>query len=95
MRQRGHPTRTMEVASGLFEYIRAWPWSASPELRSDKHELGGDVGEFDDDTDPFGDSMLIKFTRGGDRFSFSSSFGLLLPFQLIVSVHLKTCGSWN
>lgn len=82
IRQRGHPTRTIDVASGLFEYLRV-----SPELISDEtHELGCDVGEFDDeDADRLGDSILARFTRGGDRFSFKSSFGHL-PFLLILTL---------
>lgn len=41
IRQRGQPTKTIEVASGLLEYRRV-----SSLLFSDEtHELGGEVGD--------------------------------------------------
>jgi hypothetical protein len=73
MRQRGHPTRTMDVASGLLEYRSESSWFSS----DDTHELGGDVGG-DTVAERLGDSTL-GFGLGGDRFSFKSSFG---PFPL-------------
>lgn len=61
MRHLGHPTSTMDVASGLLEYLRASSWL----LSDDTHELGGDVG--DTVADLPGDSTL-GFTLGGERF---------------------------
>jgi len=70
MRQRGQPTNSMEVASGLLD-----PFS------DETHELGGDT-----DADRVGDDSILLFTLGGDKFSFKSSFGplpfLLLIFFL-------------
>lgn len=81
IRQRGHPTSTIEVASGLLEYLSAVPssWFSS----NDTQELGGDVG--DTVADRLGDD-ISECDRGGDRFSFNSSFGTLpLLLLLIVS----------
>lgn len=73
MRHLGHPTRTMDVASGLFEYRRLLSsWLSS----DDTQELGGDVG--DSVADRLGESAN-GFALGGERFSFKSSFGPL-PF---------------
>ena len=66
IKQRGHPTSIIVAASGLFEYDLA--------ASDDTHELGGEVG--DTVADRFGDSTpLFPPPLGGDRFSFSSSFG--------------------
>lgn len=78
MRQRGHPTSTMDVASGLFEYRRVSSWLSS----DDTHELGGDVG--DNVADRLGDSAW-RLALGGDRFSFKSSFGPFLRLILVAS----------
>lgn len=61
--------------------------SDSAEFTSDdKHELGGDVGDVDDEDDPdrFGNSILVRLARGGDRFSFNSSLGPF-PFRFIAT----------
>lgn len=79
MRHLGHPTSTMDVASGLLEYLRASSWL----LSDDTHELGGDVG--DTVADRPGDSTL-GFTLGGERFSFRSSLGRLPFLRLIFGV---------
>lgn len=75
MRHRGHPTSTIDVASGLVEYLRELSsWFSS----DDTHELGGDVG--DTVAERLGDSTL-GFGLDGERFSFNSSFG---PFLLLI-----------
>jgi hypothetical protein len=79
MRHLGHPTSTMDVASGLLEYLRASSWLLSDET----HELGGDVG--DTVADLPGDSTL-GFTLGCERFSLRSSFGRLPFLRLIFGV---------
>ena len=73
MRQRGHPTRTIEVASGLVEYLKDdSSWFISVET----HELWGEVGEVV--AERLGDrTILLRLDVDGERFSFSSSFGLL------------------
>lgn len=73
MRQRGHPTRTIEVVSGLVEYLTdGSSWFISDET----HELGGEVGEVV--AERLGDrTILLWLDVGGERFSFSSSLGLL------------------
>ena len=84
MRQRGQPTRTIEVASGLLEYLRLLllsSWFSS----EDRQELGGDVG--DAVADRVGDSSL-RSALGGERFSFRSSFGPLPFLRLMVLVPL-------
>lgn len=79
MRQRGHPTSTMEVASGLLEYrILVSSWLSS----EDTHELGGDVG--DTVADRLGVSTC-GLPLGGDKFSFKSSFGPF-PFLRLIFV---------
>lgn len=70
MRHLGHPTRTIDVASGLLEYF--------PSSSDDTHELGGDVG------DTVAERLGVAtcgLRLGGDRFSFKSSFG---PFLLLI-----------
>jgi hypothetical protein len=79
MRHLGHPTSTIDVASGLLEYLRVSSWLIS----DDTHELGGDVG--DTVADRPGDSTL-GFTLGGDRLSLRSSFGRLPFLRLILDV---------
>ena len=79
MRHLGHPTSTIDVASGLLEYLRVSSWFIS----DDTHELGGDVG--DTVADRPGDSTL-GFTLGGDRLSLRSSFGRLPFLRLILGV---------
>lgn len=75
MRHLGHPTTTIEVASGLLEQrTAASSWLSS----DDTHELGGEVGETE--ADRFGDESILRFALGGERFSFKSSLGLL-PFR--------------
>lgn len=59
MRQRGHPTSTIDVASGLLEYFRL--------SSDDTHDRGGD-GDGDDDDD----SSALPLT-GPARFSFNST----------------------
>lgn len=78
IRHRGHPTNTMEVASGLLGY-------PSSTLISDTQELGGDVGETV--ADRLGEELNPRFILGGDRFSFSSSFDPFL--RLILPVGKK------
>lgn len=73
MRHLGHPTSTIEVASGLLD-------SGSGFVSDDTHELGGDVG--DTVADRLGDST-IGLALGGDRFSFRSSLGAL-PFLWLI-----------
>lgn len=104
IRQRGQPTKTMEVVSGLLEYLwRLLVVSSSWFSSVDTHELGGDVGEtvadlVGDDDD---DSTTLG---GGDRFSFKSSFGplpflllivLLFPFFLSFSAKKMCCLFWH
>ena len=79
MRHLGHPTRTIDVASGLLDHLRVSSWLISDET----HELGGDVGDVVADRP--GDSTL-GFTLGGDRLSFRSSFGRLPFLRLIFGV---------
>lgn len=99
IRQRGHPTKTMEVASGLLEYPR-WllllllllsSWLSSV----DTHELGGEVG--DTVADRVGDSSLRSTILGGDRFNFKSSFGPLpfLPLMVLPLLFAKVCYLWK
>lgn len=75
MRHLGHPTRTMEVASGLFNWW-GWVWVSSELSSIETHELLGDTSE---EADNFGDSTW-GFALGGDRFSFKSSGGLAFLF---------------
>ena len=77
IRHLGHPTRTMDVASGLLEYLTVLV-STSWFISDDTHELGGDVGDTIDDR--LGDSTL-GLSLGGDRFSFNSSLG---PFLRLI-----------
>lgn len=72
MRHLGHPTSTMDVASGLLEYL--------PSSSDDTHELGGVVG------DTVADRLGVAacgLRLGGDKLSFKSSFG---PFLLLICV---------
>jgi len=80
MRQRGHPTSTMDVASGLFGYRRGSSWLSS----DDTQELCGDVG--DTVAERLGDSTR-GLGLGGERFNFNSSFGLLPLLRLIFAVY--------
>ncbi|RDX70805.1 hypothetical protein CR513_49913, partial [Mucuna pruriens] len=82
IRQRGQPTKTMEVASGLLEYPRLLLLLSSWLSSVETHELGGDVG--DTVADRVGDSSLRSTTLGGDRFNFKSSFGPLPFLPLMV-----------
>lgn len=91
IRQRGQPTKTMEVASGLLEYL-CWLFPSSWFSSVDTHELGGDVG--DTVADLVGDdSTLLWSTLGGDRLSFKSSFGPLPFLRLIVFAPFSFCKS--
>lgn len=81
IRHLGHPTRTMDVASGLLEYLTLA--STSWFISDDTHELGGDVG--DTVADRLGDSTL-GLSLGGDRFSFNSSLG---PFLRLIFISLR------
>lgn len=65
----------MDVASGLLEFLRVSSW-----FSDDTHEVGGDIG--DAVADRFGESIL-RLALGGDRFSFSSSFGTF-PFLRLI-----------
>lgn len=85
MRHLGQPTSTIEVASGLLEYLRLSSWFSS----DDTQELGGDVG--DTVADWVGDSSL-RSTLGGDRFSFNSSFG---PFPFLRLMMVRLCFPQN
>ncbi|WJX17904.1 hypothetical protein P8452_07762 [Trifolium repens] len=91
IRQRGQPTKTMEVASGLLEYL-CWLFPSSWFSSVDTHELGGDVGETVADL-VGDDSTLLWSTLGGDRFSFKSSFGPLPFLRLIVFSPFSFCKS--
>ncbi|KAJ7976186.1 hypothetical protein O6P43_006003, partial [Quillaja saponaria] len=70
IRQRGQPTSTMEVASGLLEFFMLSSWFSS----EDTQELVGDTV-----ADRFGDSTP-GLALVGERFSFKSSFGVF-PFR--------------
>ena len=87
MRQRGHPTRTIEVVSGLDEYLTD---DSSWFISEETHELGGEVGEVV--AERLGDrTILLRLDVGGERFSLRSTFGLL---RLIFCVELdKKIGS--
>lgn len=97
MRQRGHPTSTMEVASsGLVEWLLLLLFPSSWFSSVETQEVVGDVG--DTVADRFGDdSNLLWLTLGGDRFSFSSSFGplpflrLMVLFCCLCKKYLITC----
>ncbi|KAJ7971628.1 hypothetical protein O6P43_009633 [Quillaja saponaria] len=89
MRQRGQPTNTMEVASGLLEYLILSSWFSS----DDTQELCGEVG--DTVAALLGDSTL-GLALGGDRLSFRSSFGVFPFRRLMVCFWLsaKNCRSY-
>lgn len=78
MRHRGHPASTMAFASGLL-----WYWCSGSD---DTQELrSSDM--FEDVSEAFGEP-IGEWALGGDRFSFNSSFGLVLPLLLIFISHL-------
>ncbi|KAK1300568.1 hypothetical protein QJS10_CPB13g01525 [Acorus calamus] len=56
MRHLGHPARTIDVASGLFEPLCS--------VSDDTHELGGEVLGDDEDDDLFGDSFMAAERDG-------------------------------
>lgn len=78
MRHLGHPTSTIDVASGLLEYF--------PSSSDDTHELGGDVG----DTVAERLGVATCGLRLGDRLSFKSSFG---PFLLLIFLFSSSSSS--
>lgn len=65
IRQREHPTSTMEMALGLLKYLRLLSsWLSSFDI----HKLGDDVGDIV--AEQVGESSLQPTTIGGNGFKF-------------------------
>ncbi|GAA0155018.1 hypothetical protein LIER_12845 [Lithospermum erythrorhizon] len=71
MKQRGHPASIIEVVSGLLGHCTKM-LSSSGLGSLDTHELAGDNSM--EENDVLGDDEFALL--GGDKFNFSSSFGL-------------------